>query len=325
MQTSIGGFMNVQRVYEPIMIGERVLMTPEQVKVFDKTLTPILMHASQSMWRLNELAKERGELAKEHGELAKERGELVKERGELDKKRGDLDKEICELGQTRSELDKRNSELDKRNSELDKRSSELTEKRSELTERRSELTERRSELTERRSELTERRSELTERRSELTERRSELTEKRSELEQKGNELNKTLNDLNLKRQELVVKQFYSIFHGKKPVPPEEISILFQTYLAQKALTFEQAEGKNYPQLNSMPAVTKYLTDRSDIKSCDFRVFETHVAGIPILAEYLKKSSIKAVAFNENIPSSAKADLAEAVAARKGGLKVQYFP
>jgi myosin heavy subunit len=311
MQTSIGGFMNVQRVYEPIMIGERVLMTPEQVKVFDKTLTPILMHASQSMWRLNELKKEHGELAKERGELVKERGELVKERGELDKKRGDLDKEICELGQTRSELDKRNSELDKRNSELDKRSSELTERRSELTERRSELTEKRSELTERRSELTER--------------RSELTEKRSELEQKGNELNKTLNDLNLKRQELVVKQFYSIFHGKKPVPPEEISILFQTYLAQKALTFEQAEGKNYPQINSMPAVTKYLTDRSDIKSCDFRVFETHVTGIPILAEYLKKSSIKAVAFNENIPSSAKADLAEAVAARKGGLKVQYFP
>jgi hypothetical protein len=95
-------------------------------------------------------------------------------------------------------------------------------------------------------------------------------------------------------------------------------------LATGALTFEQAEGKNYPQINSMPAVTQYLSDHPDIKICDFRVFETHATDIPILAEHLKKSQIKAVAFDTNIPDIAKASLADAVAARSGGLKVQYF-
>jgi hypothetical protein len=47
--------MNIHRVYDPIMIGERVLMTSQQVKKYQETQTPCLMQASQSMQRLNEL------------------------------------------------------------------------------------------------------------------------------------------------------------------------------------------------------------------------------------------------------------------------------
>jgi hypothetical protein len=74
----------------------------------------------------------------------------------------------------------------------------------------------------------------------------------------------------------------------------------------------------------MRAITRYLDDHSDVKACDFRAFKTEVDDIPTLAEYLKNSTVRAIAFKSGIQEEAKASLAEAVATRNGGLKVQYF-
>jgi len=123
----------------------------------------------------------------------------------------------------------------------------------------------------------------------------------------------------------LTRQFYSIFNGKKTISVEEINALFNKYLADGSLTVEKSnEGKSYAKLNSMRAVTRYLDDHPDVKACDFRCLKTQVQDIPALADYLKKSTIKAIAINSGIPADAKTSLAEAVAARKGGLKVQYF-
>jgi len=127
------------------------------------------------------------------------------------------------------------------------------------------------------------------------------------------------------KQNILTKQFYSIFHGKNPLPIEKIEVVFNTYLSDQSLTVESSiEGKSYSKLNSMVAVTKYLNDNPNIKTVDFRILKAEINDIPTLAEYLTKSNIKAIAINSGISSQAKESLNIAVKARNGGLKIQYF-
>ena len=117
--------------------------------------------------------------------------------------------------------------------------------------------------------------------------------------------------------------FHKIFHGKNAaITPEQITSLFSTYLADGAISLE--ESKHCFKLNSMKCIVDYLKDHSDVRQCDFRSFKTEINDIPVLAEYLIQSTIKAIAINSGISQEAKNSLAEAVNARKGTLKVQYF-
>ena len=131
----------------------------------------------------------------------------------------------------------------------------------------------------------------------------------------------------LAKEKLVVLTgiFYSIFNGKNPIPADEVNALFETYLSDGSLTVgETSEGKSYPKINSMRAITRYIDDHPTVKMCDFRPFKTEISDIATLADYLKKSNVRAIALNSGIPTDAKTLLSEAIAARSGGLKVQYF-
>jgi hypothetical protein len=171
----------------------------------------------------------------------------------------------------------------------------------------------------------------------LAKKREELDKKSEELAKRGEEAKtmqaegramkaaglKGLEEVAKKRQDLLTKQFYTIFN-KTPLPIEEIDTLFKTYLADGSLTTEKSPAGSYPKINSMKAVIRYLDDHPDIKTCNFLIFKTAVHDIPTLADYLKKSTIKAIGLNSGIPNDAKASLAEAVNARNGSLKVQYL-
>ena len=135
-----------------------------------------------------------------------------------------------------------------------------------------------------------------------------------------NKLQKVAKD----RQNILTKQFYSIFNGKQQLPIEDIDVLFNTYLADCSLSVEKSSsGASYSKINSMRSITQYLDDHPNVKICDLRPFKTEICDIPTLAEYLKHSTVKLVGIKNGIPDDAKASLAEAVAARNGGLKVQY--
>ena len=128
------------------------------------------------------------------------------------------------------------------------------------------------------------------------------------------------------RQDILTDMFYAIFNGKKKLPVENIDALFNAYLADRSLSVEETtSGTSYPKINSMRSVTKYLADHPSVPACDFRAFKTEIHDIPTLTEYLKHSTVKAIALKNGISDNAKASLAEAVAARNGGLKIQYFP
>jgi hypothetical protein len=131
--------------------------------------------------------------------------------------------------------------------------------------------------------------------------------------------------------EALTEQFWSVFNGKTPLPPEKYNEIFNTYLADSSLTVEKnSEGKNCGRINSMNSVIQYLKTHPLTKTCDFRTFKTEVNDIGTLANFLKTSDafgIKGVAFKSGIAEIAKTKLAEAVAARaatQSPLKVQYF-
>ena len=146
-----------------------------------------------------------------------------------------------------------------------------------------------------------------------------------ELAEKGlQEVAKEREAITKERQNILTKQFYSIFNGKKSLPVEEIDTLFNAYLADRSLSVEKSSsGTSYPKINSMRSITQYLDKHPNIKICDLRPFKTEICDIPTLAEYLKHSTVKLVGIKDGISDDAKASLAEAVAARNGGLKVQY--
>ena len=103
-----------------------------------------------------------------------------------------------------------------------------------------------------------------------------------------------------------------------------IDALFNTYLADRSLSVEETtEGASYPKINSMRSITQYLDDHLNVKICELRPFKTEICDIPTLAEYLKHFTVKLAGIKNGISDDAKASLAEAVAARNGGLKAQY--
>ena len=150
-------------------------------------------------------------------------------------------------------------------------------------------------------------------------------EMKIEVEKERQEIANNRIEIAKKKQDILTKQFYSIFHGKNILPEEKIEIIFNKYLSDQSLTVEKSiEKNNYSKLNSMTAVIKYLDDNPNIKMIDFRILKTEINDIPTLAEYLSKSNIKGVAINSGISIEAKTSLNKAVEARNGGLKVQYF-
>ena len=124
----------------------------------------------------------------------------------------------------------------------------------------------------------------------------------------------------------LTRQFFSIFNGKKELPEDQIDALFKSYLADGSLSLGKSiEGNSYAKIDSMKSVTKYLAENPNIQTCNFRSFKAGVNDIPTLAEYLKKSTVRAIAFNNDISDDAKRQLNEVVLARSGGLKVVYYP
>lgn len=129
------------------------------------------------------------------------------------------------------------------------------------------------------------------------------------------------------RQELLTKMFYAIFHGKKEIPVAEINQLFNEYLVKGDLTMEKnQQGKSFPRINSMDAVIQYLNHNPLVKTLNFRHFKNQIRDIPILADFLKGSTISTIAINNAFQEDqeVKNSLDAAIAARNGGLKVQYF-
>jgi hypothetical protein len=96
-------------------------------------------------------------------------------------------------------------------------------------------------------------------------------------------------------------------------------------LADGSLTVEKsAEGTSFGRINSMKPVKQYLDDHPKVQACDFRTFKTEIRDIPSLVDYLKTSTVKAIALKNGISEDDKASLDEAKAARNGGLIVRYF-
>jgi hypothetical protein len=192
-------------------------------------------------------------------------------------------------------------------------------------------------------ELAQQLEELKTRREELKTTSEELKEKREELKTRYEEANIRLEAAKIKIEEGrkgaeegramqragLTKIFYTIFKGKndpaaKDLPAEVIERLFQTYLADGSLSIEKSPEGPLPRINTMKSVTQYLADHPNVISCDFRPFKKEMYDAKTFAEYLKTSSVKAIAIKKCVSEETKASLAEAVAARNGTLKVQYF-
>jgi hypothetical protein len=126
------------------------------------------------------------------------------------------------------------------------------------------------------------------------------------------------------KQKILIKVFYSIFHGKTPPAEKDFDAIFASYLADKSLSVEKnALNKSYIRLNSMTSVIRYLDDHPGIKVCDFRPLRTDIYDVATLVDYLGKSSIETVKIRSGISAADKALLDRAVAVRKGGLAVQF--
>jgi hypothetical protein len=275
--------------FSPIVNSDGdILLTKKQVEKISKGIHKEMKpHLQKHAQLFNELVESRLELAESESRLAKSESRLAKSESRLAKSESRLAESRLELAQSKQkelELAQTLTELNKTGAEIDQR----IEERSKKIEERSKKIEERSKKIEERSKKIE-------------------------------EQTKT-------RQALVARQFYGIFSREaKSLTPEEISQIFKDYLTDGSLSFEHpAEGQSYPQMNSMKAVTKFLADHPEFKTCNFRVFQDKVFDITTLTEFLKKSEIKAIGMSNNISQQAKDSLANAVAARNGGLKVQYF-
>ena len=173
--------------------------------------------------------------------------------------------------------------------------------------------------------LKEKMNELNIREAQVDQKIQAASQKVQAASQKAEAASQKVKELTTVRQILVAKQFYGIF-SKNSLNDEKFIEIFKTYLADNnSLSFEKSgEGESYPQINSMKAVTKFLTHHPEFKTCDFRVFKDKISDIPTLTEFLITSQIKGVAMKNGISQEAKDSLAKAVTVRNGGLKVQYF-
>ncbi len=121
---------------------------------------------------------------------------------------------------------------------------------------------------------------------------------------------------------ILTTMFYAIFN-KDSLSPEQVDTLFNTYLSDGSLTVEVENRMVSIRINSMKPVIRYLFNNQHVQMCNFKSFKAKVLDIPTLAQFLKTSKVTAIGLNSGIPDNAKTSLAEAVAARKGTLKVFY--
>ena len=105
------------------------------------------------------------------------------------------------------------------------------------------------------------------------------------------------------QRESLTKLLLGIFYGKQPVPADQMDELFNTYLADGSISYE--EGKRCFKINSMKNIVNYLVAHADVKQCDFRTFKSEVNDISTLAEHLKNSTVKAIAINNGISAEAR--------------------
>lgn len=124
---------------------------------------------------------------------------------------------------------------------------------------------------------------------------------------------------------LITEAFYEIFHGRDPLPVEEIDTIFQKYLSDGSISIESTPEKSILKLNSMKAVTRYLDDHPGIKLCNFRSFHNEVQGVGTLAKYLAQSSctVTAVGINSHISAEDKESLNKAKQQRSS-LRIKYL-
>jgi hypothetical protein len=124
----------------------------------------------------------------------------------------------------------------------------------------------------------------------------------------------------------LTKIFYAIFYAKKAIPVNEIETIFNTYLVNRSLSVKKTAEGAYPRMNSMEGVTKFLADHPDVQVCDFKFFKAELHDVSTLCNYLKiNSTVTKIIVKNNIAEDAKKSFAEAVAARKGQLTVEYLP
>lgn len=137
----------------------------------------------------------------------------------------------------------------------------------------------------------------------------------------------TAREVAQERQDILTRQFYSIFYGNKKLPEDEINPLFTKYLAaEKDLTVEKTpDGKSNGKINNMSPIIRYFDDHPNIKLCDLRTFKDQINDVGTLATYLADPSCKinAVAVKKCIPLEVKNKLEEAKAL-KTGLKICYY-
>jgi hypothetical protein len=124
-------------------------------------------------------------------------------------------------------------------------------------------------------------------------------------------------------QNIICKRFFKIFNPKGELTAEQIDALSKKYLLDQSFSAEGEPGKSFIRINSTLLIIQYLTDNPTTKVCDLRSFKGEVNDLPALADFLKTSSLKLIAVNKAIPEAGKQKLAEAVAARNGGLKIQW--
>lgn len=145
-----------------------------------------------------------------------------------------------------------------------------------------------------------------------------------------------------KGQDILTKQFWSIFNGAVALPTERCDEVFSKYLTDRSFTAEETpDGKYFGRINSMAPVLAYLRNQARdherdntitlTKVCNFGLFKAEVNDIDTLVGFLKTSeasAIKTIAFNNTISQIAKNKLAEAENARRGTLNpltVRYLP
>lgn len=152
--------------------------------------------------------------------------------------------------------------------------------------------------------------------------------KTAEASNKVAEADRKLAEIAQQEKNLVTNYFHWIFvKEKKELSPEQISEIFQKYLADNQfLIIEQSSrtGKKGFLLKDIKAIEAYLNDHPNTNALDFRHFGQNVYIVSELAKLLVKSpNIKGVVFNTDLPQEDKNLLEDAKKARGGKFIVKY--
>ena len=144
---------------------------------------------------------------------------------------------------------------------------------------------------------------------------------------------KILQEVEAERRAGLAKTFYAIFHGKTPLPANQIDEIFTKYLADKSLSVEDnhEEKRCYPKLNSIKPVLQYTADYPKaFDKLDLRHLKDAMEKVAVanLTAYLAHPAcpIKAVAISRELSAEKQAMLIQAMVARKNSplpLKVVF--